>query len=144
MDIEKQRQHRRDNVRLTENGNARNEQLLVVPTEFGLSGSERRRPSCFLDMKYRTCLQISRKLIEEKLLPQSRLKFIASEPLLTVAHYSRQRSPWFNRPQPCIYTAGRTCRCPTVAWTTPPHPPTHVTMGHEYMHYTCVDETSAS
>ena len=33
MDNEKQRQCRRDDVRLTESGNARSEQLLVVPTE---------------------------------------------------------------------------------------------------------------
>jgi len=62
MDTEKQKQHRRDGTRLTENGNARSEQLLMVCTEsltnrerqLGelLSGSERRRPSWFLDMKY--------------------------------------------------------------------------------------------
>jgi len=33
MDNEKQRQRRRDDVRLTESGNARSEQLLMVPTE---------------------------------------------------------------------------------------------------------------
>ena len=33
MDTEKQRQCRQDDVRLTESGNARSEQLLVVPTE---------------------------------------------------------------------------------------------------------------
>ena len=33
MDTEKQRQHRRDDVRLTESGNARSKQLLMVPTE---------------------------------------------------------------------------------------------------------------
>jgi len=33
MDTEKQRQHRRDDARLTESGNARTEQLLVVSTE---------------------------------------------------------------------------------------------------------------
>ena len=33
MDTEKQRQRRRDGARLTESGNARSEQLLVVPTE---------------------------------------------------------------------------------------------------------------
>ena len=33
MDTEKQKQHRRDGARLTESGNARSEQLLVVPTE---------------------------------------------------------------------------------------------------------------
>jgi len=32
MDTEKQRQRRRDGARLTESGNARSEQLLVVPT----------------------------------------------------------------------------------------------------------------
>ena len=65
MDPEKQRQRRRDGARLTESGNARSEQLLVVPTESLtnrqrlleelLSGSERRRPGWFLDMKYQTC-----------------------------------------------------------------------------------------
>jgi len=55
MDTEKQRQHRCDNVRLTECRNARSEQLLVMPTELLtnrewlpgelLSGSERQRPS---------------------------------------------------------------------------------------------------
>ena len=33
MDTEKQRQRRCDSARLTESGNARSEQLLVVPTE---------------------------------------------------------------------------------------------------------------
>jgi len=33
MDTEKQRQHRHDDTRLTESGNSRSEQLLVVPTE---------------------------------------------------------------------------------------------------------------
>ena len=33
MDTEKQRQHRRDDARLTESRNARSKQLLVVPTE---------------------------------------------------------------------------------------------------------------
>ena len=65
MDTEKQRQCRRDGARLTESGNARSEQLLVVPTESPtnrqrllgelLSGSEHRRPGWFLDMKYPTC-----------------------------------------------------------------------------------------
>jgi len=65
MDTEKQRQRRRDDVRLTESRNARSEQLLVVrreslintewlPGEL-LSESERRRPGWFLDMKYQTC-----------------------------------------------------------------------------------------
>ena len=65
MDTEKQRQRRRDDARLAEGGNARSEQLLMVHTESLtnrewlpgelLSGSERRRPSWFLDMKYQTC-----------------------------------------------------------------------------------------
>ena len=65
MDTEKQRQRRHNGARLTESGNARSEQLLVVPTEsltnrqrlLGelLSGFERRRPGWFLDMKYQTC-----------------------------------------------------------------------------------------
>jgi len=33
MDTEKQRQHRCDDIRQTESGNARREQLLVMPTE---------------------------------------------------------------------------------------------------------------
>ena len=33
VDTEKQRQHRHDDARLTESGNARSEQLLVMPTE---------------------------------------------------------------------------------------------------------------
>jgi len=33
VDTEKQRQRRHDNARLTESGNARSEQLLVMPTE---------------------------------------------------------------------------------------------------------------
>jgi len=65
MDTEKQRQRRRDDARLTKSGNARSEQLHVVPAESLtnrewlpgelLSGSERRRPVWFLDMKYQTC-----------------------------------------------------------------------------------------
>ena len=65
MDTEKQRQRRRNNMRLTESGNARSEQLLVVPTESLtnrewlprelLSGLEHQRPGWFLDMKYPTC-----------------------------------------------------------------------------------------
>jgi len=57
MDTEKQRQRRRDDARLTKSGNARTEQLLVVPTELltnrewlpgePLNGSERQRPSWF-------------------------------------------------------------------------------------------------
>jgi len=57
---------RRDGARLTESGNTRSEQLLVVPTEsltnrqrlLGelLSGSEHRRPGWFLDMKYQDLL----------------------------------------------------------------------------------------
>ena len=66
MDTEKQRQRRRDDSRLTESGDARSEQLLmiVMPTEplltngewlSGelLSGSERQMPSWFLDMNIR-------------------------------------------------------------------------------------------
>jgi len=69
MDTEKQRQLRRDDARLIESRNARSEQLLVVPTESLtnrewlpkelLSGSERRRPGWFLDMKYQTCFVLS-------------------------------------------------------------------------------------
>jgi len=67
MDTEKQRQHRRDNMRLIECGNARSEQLLVVPTESLtnrewlpgelLNGLECQRPGWFLDMKYQTCFR---------------------------------------------------------------------------------------
>jgi len=65
MDTEKQRQHRCNDTRLTKNGNARSDQLLMVPTESLtnrewppgelLSGSEHQRPSWFLDVKYQTC-----------------------------------------------------------------------------------------
>ena len=70
MDTEKQRQRRRDDARLTESGNARSEQLSTrgaysVANEQSsacLSGSERRRPGWFLDMKYQTC-SISRYIV---------------------------------------------------------------------------------
>jgi len=62
MDTKKQRQRRHDNGRLTESGNARSEQLLVMPTELLtnrewlpgelLSELECQRPGWFLDMKY--------------------------------------------------------------------------------------------
>ena len=66
MDTEKQRQRTRDDSRLTESGDARSEQLLVMPTESLLtngewlpggllSGWERRRSGWFLDMKYQSC-----------------------------------------------------------------------------------------
>jgi len=63
MDTEKQRQCRRDDARLTSSGNARSEQLNTrsayrVANQQSLaclSGSERRRPGWFLDMKYQTC-----------------------------------------------------------------------------------------
>jgi len=63
MDTEKQRQRRHDDARLTESGNARSEQLNTrcayrVANQQSLaylSGSERRRPGWFLDMKYQTC-----------------------------------------------------------------------------------------
>jgi len=68
MDTKKQRQCRCDGVRLTKSGNVISEQLLVVPTEsltnrqrlLGelLSGSERRRPGWFIDMKYQTCYTV--------------------------------------------------------------------------------------
>jgi len=62
MDTEKQRQCRRDDVGLIESGNARSEQLNTrgayrvanQPSLACLSGSECRRPSWFLDMKYQT------------------------------------------------------------------------------------------
>ena len=63
MDTEKQRQRRRADERLTESGDARSEQLNTcgayrVTNQQSLaclSGSERRRPGWFLDMKYQTC-----------------------------------------------------------------------------------------
>ena len=69
MDTEKQGQYRCDNVRLTDSGNARREQLLMMPTELLinrewlsgelLSGSECRRPGWFLEMNYQTCLRFT-------------------------------------------------------------------------------------
>jgi len=58
MDTEKQRQHRRDDARLTDSGNSRSAQLNTrgayrVANQQNLaclSGSERRRPGWFLDM----------------------------------------------------------------------------------------------
>ena len=65
MDTEKQRQLRHDDMRLTESRNDSSKQLLMMPTESltnrewlpgeFLSGSERRKPGWFLDMKYQTC-----------------------------------------------------------------------------------------
>jgi len=63
MDTKKQRQRRRDDTRLTENRNAKSEQLNThgayrVTNQQSLaclSGSERRRPGWFLDKKYQTC-----------------------------------------------------------------------------------------
>ena len=58
-------------TRLTESGNAGSKQLLVMPTESLtnrewlpaelLSGSERRRPSWFLDVKYQIILILVKK-----------------------------------------------------------------------------------
>ena len=45
---------RHDDATLTESGNARSEQLLVMPTVELLSGSECQRLNWFLDMKYQT------------------------------------------------------------------------------------------
>ena len=66
MDTEKQRQCRRDDARLTESGHARSEQLNTrgayrVANQQSLaclSGSERRRPGWFLDMKYQICFKL--------------------------------------------------------------------------------------
>ena len=63
MDTEKQRQRRRGDARLTESRNVRSEQLNTrgcyrVANQQSLaclSGSERRRPGWFVDMKYQTC-----------------------------------------------------------------------------------------
>ena len=61
---EKQRQRRRNDVRLTESGNARSEHLLVVPSTYRLVNQQRMaakgalewigasKPGWFLDMKY--------------------------------------------------------------------------------------------
>ena len=65
MDTEKQGQHRCDDTKLTKSGNARSEQLNIhgayrVANQQSLaclSGSERRRPGWFLDMKYQTCFR---------------------------------------------------------------------------------------
>jgi len=64
MDTEKQRQRRCNDARLTESGNVRSEQLTTrgayrVANQQSLaclSGSECRRHSWFLDMKYQTCI----------------------------------------------------------------------------------------
>ena len=67
MDNEKQRQSRRADARLTASGNARSEQLLVVPSAYRVTNQQgmatRRalewigasKPGWFLDMKYQTC-----------------------------------------------------------------------------------------
>jgi len=72
MDTEKQRQRRHDDARLTESGNARSKQLLVMPTE-SLTNREilcimaaRRalewittsKARLVLDMKYQTCFSL--------------------------------------------------------------------------------------
>ena len=72
MDTEKQRQLTRDDSRLTESGDARSEQLLVMPTESLLtngewlpgellSGLECRMPGWILDMNIRL---VSEALVE--------------------------------------------------------------------------------
>ena len=72
MDTEKQRQRTRDDSRLTESGDARSEQLLVMPTESLLtngewlpgellSGLECRMPGWILDMNIRL---VSEALVE--------------------------------------------------------------------------------
>jgi len=62
MDTEKQRQRRHDDMRLTESGNARSEQLLVVPTELLTNRvwlewirTSKARLVFSRDMKYQTC-----------------------------------------------------------------------------------------
>ena len=67
MDTEKQRQRRHDEARLTKSGNARSEQLLVVPSAYRVANQQRMaargavewirasKPSWILDMKYHTC-----------------------------------------------------------------------------------------
>jgi len=69
MDTEKQRQRRCNDAMLTENGNTRSEQLLVVPSAYRVSNQQRMaargalewfgasKPGWFLDMKYHTCIQ---------------------------------------------------------------------------------------
>jgi len=72
MDTKKQRQRRHNNMKLTKSGNARSEQLLVVPTELTnrewlpgefFSGSEHRMPGCFFryeisDLFFQALLQV--------------------------------------------------------------------------------------
>jgi len=62
MDTEKQRQHRHDDTMLTESGNTRSEQLLVVPSAYRVANQQRMadrralewigasKPGWFLDM----------------------------------------------------------------------------------------------
>ena len=71
MDTEKQRQRRRDNARLTKSGNARSEQLLVVPSAYRVANQQRMaarralewigasKPGWFLDMKYQLDLLLN-------------------------------------------------------------------------------------
>ena len=63
MDTEKQRQHRRDDVRLTESGDARSEQQLMMPKESLLTNGEwlpreRWMPGWFLDMNIRLVISL--------------------------------------------------------------------------------------
>ena len=98
MDTEKQRQRRRDDARLTESGNARSEQLLVVPTESLtnrewlprelLSGSERRSPGWFLDMKYQTCYSSAVESFVH-LTSLCRTLYSVTEPCCSVLGYTR-------------------------------------------------------
>ena len=80
MDTEKQRQRRRNNERLTESGDDRSEQLLMMPTESLLTkgewlpgellcGSEHRTPSWFLDMNIR--------LVEKGLVTPESIRLLA-------------------------------------------------------------------
>jgi len=67
MDTEKQMQRRHDDARLTESGDTRSEQLLLVPSAYRVANQQRMaarralewigasKPGWFLDMKYHTC-----------------------------------------------------------------------------------------
>jgi len=120
MDTEKQRQRRRDDVRLTENGNARSKQLNTrgayrVANQQSLawlSGSERRRPGWFLDMKYQTCSIKTytstsvRCSIAQILFPYHEdlgMKLTYNHPYTLLEGYSQSRQTPVESPQsPCL------------------------------------------
>jgi len=95
MDTAKQRQHSRDDTRLTESGNTRSEQLNTrgayrVANQQSLaclSGSERRRPGWFIDMKYQTCFKEKPSFLDKPALK-------SNSPCLTTS--TRQKSCSFS------------------------------------------------